>query len=284
MAAAAENNQSRKVLIVEPSLKLKLNKQISSLSLESRHSIQSSYDSSRTYQRRVSFDNVTNISPAYQSFTLKQCSRGFERTRRSRTFIVAIDLDSNKIEPLIFALTNLVDEGDEIVVVGVYSQSHIIDDNELQPKDKAQEIMNWIVESHQGDNISMVVELTFSRPEFALEEMMRMYQPSMLVVGSRNKAKYKHAYSGAGIFKYRLKHSTIPVVIVREKLQPRPSLQHLPKKKVPSSTSTLFLAPEEEEDSVKQDNQHAQHQQSMKSENQGLSRRVKKTLAIFSCT
>lgn len=113
---------------------------------------------------------------------------------------------------------------------------------------------------------------------------MRMYQPSMLVVGSRNKAKYKHAYSGAGIFKYRLKHSTIPVVIVREKLQPRPSLQHLPKKKVPSSTSTLFLAPEEEEDSVKQDNQHAQHQQSMKSENQGLSRRVKKTLAIFSCT
>lgn len=105
MTAAAENNQSRKVLIVEPSLKLKLNKQISSLSLESRHSIQSSYDSSRTYQRRVSFDNVTNISPAYQSFTLKQCSRGFERTRRSRTFIVAIDLDSNKIEPLIFALT-----------------------------------------------------------------------------------------------------------------------------------------------------------------------------------
>lgn len=102
---ATENNQSRKVLIVEPSLKLKLNKQTSSLSLESRHSIQSSYDSSRTYQRRVSFDNVTNISPAYQSFTLKQCSRGFERTRRSRTFIVAIDLDSNKIEPLIFALT-----------------------------------------------------------------------------------------------------------------------------------------------------------------------------------
>lgn len=44
-----------------------------------------------------------------------------------------------------------------------------------------------------------------------------MYQPSMLVVGSRNKLKYKHAYSGAGIFKYRLKHSTIPVIVVRDK-------------------------------------------------------------------
>jgi hypothetical protein len=99
------DNKSRKVHIIEPSLYSKLNKQTSSLSLESRHSIQSSYDSTRTYQRRVSFDNVTNISPAFHSYTLKQCSRGFERTRRSRTFIVAIDLDSNKIEPLIFALT-----------------------------------------------------------------------------------------------------------------------------------------------------------------------------------
>lgn len=44
-----------------------------------------------------------------------------------------------------------------------------------------------------------------------------MYQPSLLIVGSRNKSKYKHAYSGAGIFKYQLKHSTVPVVIVRDK-------------------------------------------------------------------
>lgn len=46
---------------------------------------------------------------------------------------------------------------------------------------------------------------------------MRMYQPSVLIVGSKIKTKYKHPYSGAGIFKYRLKNSHIPVVIVRDK-------------------------------------------------------------------
>lgn len=111
---------------------------------------------------------------------------------------------------------------------------------------------------------------------------MRMYQPSMLVVGSRNKAKYKHVYSGAGIFKYRLKHSTIPVVIVREKPQPRPPLQHLPQTKGPGSTSTLSLAADEG-GLVKQDNQHLQNREPAKFESQGLSGRVKKTLAIFSC-
>ena len=99
---------------------------------------------------------------------------------------------------------------------------------------------------------------------------MRMYQPSMLVVGSRNKTKYKHAYSGAGIFKYRLKHSTIPVVIVRDKLQPRRQPDH--KEPCPSSISR---------DLTKQDNNRQQH---VKLENQCLSRRVRKTLAIFLCT
>lgn len=47
-----------------------------------------------------------------------------------------------------------------------------------------------------------------------------MYQPSMLIVGSRNKVKYKHAYSGTGIFKYRLKHSTVPIIIVKDKPTP----------------------------------------------------------------
>lgn len=79
----------------------------------------------------------------------------------------------------------------------------------------------------------MVVELTFGRPEVALEEMIRMYQPSMLVVGSRNKMKYKHAYSGAGIFKYRLKHSTLPVIIVRDK----ESLDIKPQKRLKKSFS-----------------------------------------------
>jgi hypothetical protein len=84
---------------------LKLDKQPSSISLASRHSIQSSVDSNRYYQRRVSFDNVTNIPPACQSFTLKQSSQGFEKTRRSRTLMVALDLNGNRLDALSFTLT-----------------------------------------------------------------------------------------------------------------------------------------------------------------------------------
>ena len=56
------------------------------------------------YQKRVSFDNVTNIPPAYHSFTLKQSTEGFERTRRSRTFMIAIDLFQGTLDSLSFTL------------------------------------------------------------------------------------------------------------------------------------------------------------------------------------
>ncbi|OBZ87206.1 hypothetical protein A0J61_04747 [Choanephora cucurbitarum] len=150
-------------------------KYASSTSLvESRHSIQTSLF---TYQRRVSFDNVASISPTFNSYTLKQSSQGFERTKRSRTFMVVIDLlrinseENTKIQdPLIFTLMNLIDEGDEVVVVAVHSSfNYPYSDRDISPKQKAKEIMNWIVESHQGDN---AIELTFGRPEVVLEEMV----------------------------------------------------------------------------------------------------------------
>ncbi|GAA5810174.1 hypothetical protein MFLAVUS_003593 [Mucor flavus] len=187
-----------------------------------------------SYQRRVSFDNVTNIPPAYHSFTLKQSSLGFKKTRRSRTYMVAIDLLQEITDSLSFTLRSLMDEGDEIIVVGVYPQ---LSNNEEDPKQKAEEIIDWIMKSHQGDKIQMIVELTFGRPEVALEEMIRMYQPSMLIVGSRNKLKYKHAYSGTGIFKYRLKHSSVPIVIVRDK--PMVEEKVVPPKKLKKSFSLL---------------------------------------------
>lgn len=139
-----------------------------------------------------------------------------------------------------------------------------IKEEQLAPKEKAQQIMDWIVSSHQGDNINMVVELAFGRPEVALEEMMKMYKPSLLIVGSRNKNKYKHAYSGAGIFKYRLKHSTVPVVIVRDKG---------PNCSVSASTGDLITA--SETSSVQQISNRDERQQMKK---------MRKSFSLFNCT
>lgn len=43
-----------------------------------------------------------------------------------------------------------MDEGDEIIVVGVYPQ---LSNNEEDPKQKAEEIIDWIMKSHQGDKV-----------------------------------------------------------------------------------------------------------------------------------
>lgn len=64
--------------------------------------------------------------------------------------MVAIDVFESTIEALSFTLTSLVDEGDEIVVVGVYSP---MTTQVMAPKEKAQQMMDWIVRSHQGDNV-----------------------------------------------------------------------------------------------------------------------------------
>lgn len=61
-----------------------------------------------SYQRRVSFDNVTNIPSAYHSFTLRRSSHGFKQTRRSRTYMVAIDLLDEILDGLSFTLTVII--------------------------------------------------------------------------------------------------------------------------------------------------------------------------------
>jgi hypothetical protein len=83
-----------------------------------------------------------------------------------------------------------------------------------------------------------------------------MYQPSMLIVGSRNKTKYKHAYSGAGIFKYRLKHSTVPVVIVRDTPPKQLEEEDLITATIGDDIKNSFT----------------------------MSKRMKKTLSLFNCT
>lgn len=93
---------------------------------------------------------------------------------------------------------------------------------------------------------------------------MKMYKPSLLIVGSQNKNKYKHAYSGAGIFKYRLKHSTVPVVIVRDKG---------PNCSVSASTGDLIKA-NESNNSQQVNNLHERQQM----------KKMRKSFSLFNCT
>lgn len=57
------------------------------------------------YIRGVSFDTMTDQDQPDYSFTLRGKSKGFQRTRRSRTFLVATDLANYSEYALNWAIT-----------------------------------------------------------------------------------------------------------------------------------------------------------------------------------
>ena len=60
---------------------------------------------SRTYNRRVSFDSTTSLNASdQQHVVLRQASDGFERTRRSRTFLIPVNMDIEVFDGVKFTL------------------------------------------------------------------------------------------------------------------------------------------------------------------------------------
>lgn len=93
------------------------------------------------YVRGVSFDNMTDKDLPDYSFTLRGKSNGFQRTRRSRTFMVATDLANyseyaltwaNEVQlvflsslfriPILILynfIQEIMDSGDELIILRV---------------------------------------------------------------------------------------------------------------------------------------------------------------------
>ncbi|KAF7727196.1 hypothetical protein EC973_007894 [Apophysomyces ossiformis] len=180
------------------------------------------YSDYNTYHRRVSFDNIANLPRAAQSFTLKHKSKGFKKHHNARTFLVAVDLREGTIDPIQFVVHSLMDDGDELIVVCACTDRDCNKEKwtftTTSCRQKANEIMNHVITIHRRDDkISIVIELVFAKPETALQNMIDLYQPSLVVLGNRAKlSPFAHVFSGTGIFKSALKHTRTPVLLVRE--------------------------------------------------------------------
>ncbi|KAI8150239.1 hypothetical protein BJV82DRAFT_586408 [Fennellomyces sp. T-0311] len=176
----------------------------------SRGSRLSFQSESRTYNRRVSFDNTTAM-PEKQHVVLRQTTDGFERTRRSRVYLVPVNMDVGALDGIKFALMDLAEESDEIIAVGIYSQ-----EDDITAQYKADELMRKLMEYHQGDKISMTVEVFGGKSaRDVLEEMVDIYEPSMVIVASQRRPnKASHEFSGTGIFKNALKRCVTPIIFV----------------------------------------------------------------------
>ncbi|KAL1929218.1 hypothetical protein VTP01DRAFT_2277 [Rhizomucor pusillus] len=184
----------------------------------SRLSFQSA-DSKKSYKYRVSFDNVSNIAAKpLISYTLRTASEGYQTSSSpvGRLFMLIIDDHScdEEIENVIRYVADLVDNGDEVVLVGMYLSYQTLD--YCHPKQLATSLLKRILNAQHDDKISVTVELAFGKPEHALKTMVQMYEPTMLIIGCRKKRISIFSTSLTTLIQNSLKNLTIPVIFVQQ--------------------------------------------------------------------
>ncbi|ORZ00366.1 hypothetical protein BCR43DRAFT_138936 [Syncephalastrum racemosum] len=170
------------------------------------------------YRRRVSFDNATHAITSNataknsQSYVLRSACEGFHRSRRSRVFMVPIDLEVGiEAEALRYTVRELMDEHDEIVVLGMTTKENY---EQLMPRKKADELFANVIENNAGQRINITIEVLFNMSTRDLEDMVSMYEPALIIVSNAQRTSYRHEFSGTGIFRSMLKRCTTPVAMV----------------------------------------------------------------------
>ncbi|KAG1053784.1 hypothetical protein G6F46_008859 [Rhizopus delemar] len=181
--------------------------------------------------RVVSFDTMTNKDLPDYSFTLRAKSPGYKRTRRSRTFMVATDLANYSEYALNWTTDTMMEDGDELIVLRVVTlemnnkkRDGLLQLEEKESRKKANELMEKIIEnSHTSDKkISVVIEFVIGKVQETIQRTISMYQPSLLIVGTRGLSEIRGMFLGS-ISKYCLQHSPVPVTVVRSEDQIRKS-------------------------------------------------------------
>ncbi|TVY36920.1 Universal stress protein A family protein, partial [Lachnellula occidentalis] len=178
------------------------------------------------FQHHVSFDNFAAAEPTVNntiSFTLNVKHTGYQFKRRSRTFMVGIDENDYSNIALQWMLEELVDDGDEIVCLRVVDKgSKIISNSNLEVKkyqEEAKETMNRIQKKNDDNRaISIVLEFAVGKLSSTFLQMIQIYEPAMLIVGTRGRSlggvqglvSQRNSFS-----KWCLQYSPIPVVVVR---------------------------------------------------------------------
>ncbi|KAB5570572.1 hypothetical protein GE09DRAFT_712228 [Coniochaeta sp. 2T2.1] len=172
------------------------------------------------FKRHVGFDNLpTGEATKFNtsSLTLNVRHQGYHPRRRSRTFMAGVDEHAYSDYALVWLLENLVDDGDEVVCVRVVESPARGSDKSYQ--EEARKMMQSITEKNtQNRAISIVLEYSVGKLHATFQQLIQIYQPSMLIVGTRGRSlggiqglvNNRNSFS-----KYCLQYSPVPVVVVR---------------------------------------------------------------------
>ncbi|KAI5360960.1 Putative rossmann-like alpha/beta/alpha sandwich protein [Septoria linicola] len=176
------------------------------------------------FRSSVSFDTFANPAASDFSLTLNRKHRDYEYTKRSRTFLCGTDTNEYSDTALEWLIDELVDDGDEVVCLRVVEK----DSKEASLwsrgqgnagyRKEAERFLEEIEKKNTDDRaISLILEFSIGGIQDTIQKMIRIYEPAMLVVGTRGRSLtgYQGLLSSGSVSKYCLQYSPVPVIVVR---------------------------------------------------------------------
>ena len=176
------------------------------------------------FRPSVSFDTFSNKEASDFSLTLNRKHRDYEYTKRSRTFLCGTDTNDYSDTALEWLIDELVDDGDEVVCLRVVEK----DSKEAMKwsggqgakgyRKEANRFLEAIEKKNTEDRaISLILEFSIGRIQDTIQQMIRIYEPAILVVGTRGRSLtgYQGLLSSGSVSKYCLQYSPVPVIVVR---------------------------------------------------------------------
>nr|OQO22751.1 hypothetical protein B0A51_09857 [Rachicladosporium sp. CCFEE 5018] len=177
------------------------------------------------FRPSVSFDTFANKEASGDfSLTLNRKHRSFQWTKRSRTFLVGTDTNDYSDTALEWLLDELVDDGDEVVCLRVVEKDSreatrwAGGQGEKGYRLEAERFLEAIQEKNTEDkSISLILEFSIGKVQESIQQMIKIYEPAMLVVGTRGRSLtgYQGLLSSGSVSKYCLQYSPVPVIVVR---------------------------------------------------------------------
>ncbi|BGP50075.1 hypothetical protein JCM10450v2_005984 [Rhodotorula kratochvilovae] len=165
------------------------------------------------------------------SFTLSAKSTDFCRTRWSRTFLVATDLNEYSVNATDWLLTSFLEDSDEVVVLRVIepgSSAHNAWRASMEEaRDEAEKVLEELMRKNgERKHISLIVEFAIGPIEETIHRMIEIYKPDSLIVGTRGRpdSLFKSAFMGS-ISRWAVARSPVPVVVVRPDAKVREALE-----------------------------------------------------------
>ncbi|KAI9833670.1 MAG: hypothetical protein M1826_006761 [Phylliscum demangeonii] len=175
----------------------------------------------QTFQSRVSFDTFDNKDASDFSLTLNCKHNDYQYTRRSRTFLCGTDQNDYSEFALEWLIEELVDDGDEIVCLRVVDKDAKISSDasvaEGVYRTEAHKMLDHIISKNtDGKAISLVLEFAVGKVQDTFQQMIRIYEPAILIVGTRGRSLGGlQGLLPGSVSKYCLQYSPVPVIVVR---------------------------------------------------------------------